>query len=94
MFFKREPQMQTLRDQAERIGLHYLEGHAVKGTITKPMVMNVAKALNHHPDELIEMIPDRRRPARHAEAMEGLRKANLIGDRQTFADYQRYDNNN
>ena len=93
-FFKRDmlKQMQSLRDQAERIGIQYLEGHAVKGTITRPMVMNVAKALNHHPDELIEMIPDRRRPSRHAKAMEGLRKASLTNDRQTFADFQRFQN--
>jgi hypothetical protein len=88
MFFKTNPlkQIQTLRNRAERLGLRYLEGHAVKGTITRAMVMGVAKTLNQYPDKLIEMIPDRRRPSRHAKAMEGLRKASRIGERQTFAD--------
>ncbi|OKO67339.1 hypothetical protein [Bradyrhizobium sp. NAS96.2] len=89
-FFNSDPlrKMQALRDQAERIGVQYLEGHAVKGTISRQMVLNVAKTLNFHPSELIEMIPDRRRASRHAKAMDGMRKANLLGDRgQTFADY-------
>jgi hypothetical protein len=87
--FNRNPlaKMQALRDNAERIGLQYLEGHAVKGTITRAMLMTVAQSLNYHPGELIEMIPDRRRASRHAKAMEGLRKANLIGDRKTFSDF-------
>jgi hypothetical protein len=93
MFFTKNPlkQMQVLRDRAERLGVTYLEGHAVKGTITRAMVTTVAKTLNQHPDELIEMIPDRRRASRHAKAREGLRKAGLIGERQSFADYHRRD---
>jgi hypothetical protein len=88
-FLSRNPlvKMQSLRDSAERIGLQYLEGHAVKGTITRAMLMSVAQSLNYHPGELIEMIPDRRRASRHAKAMEGLRKANLLGDRKTFSDF-------
>ncbi|UFX41774.1 hypothetical protein HAP47_0020950 [Bradyrhizobium sp. 41S5] len=93
-FFNRDPlaQMQSLRDQAERLGVQFLEGHAVKGTITKQMVLIVAETLNFHPNQLIEMIPDRRRAGRHAKAMEGLRKANLIGGRgPTFSDFEQYD---
>ncbi|MGJ4893802.1 hypothetical protein ACQR2B_06480 [Bradyrhizobium oligotrophicum] len=92
-FFKRNTlkEMQSHRDQAERLGIQYLEALAVKGTLSRAMLMHVAKALNAHPDELIEMIPDRRRPARHAKAMDGLRKANLIGDRRSFADFERHD---
>jgi|GEM_PF-3755171 len=95
MFFKTDPmkQMQSHRDAAERIALTHLEGHAVAGTITKQMLFAVAKAINHDPNELIEMIPDRRRPARHAKAMDGLRKIGLIGERQTFSDFQRYEDN-
>lgn len=74
--------MQTLRDNAERLGLTYLESHAVKGTITKAMVFEVAKALNYHPQELVEMIPDRRRATRHEKAMAGLRAVSLINERQ------------
>lgn len=95
--FNRDPlaQMQSLRDQAERLGVQFLEGHAVKGTITRQMVFTVAKALNFHPDQLIEMIPDRRRASRHAKAMDGLRKANLAGGRgPTFADYEQYEQQN
>jgi hypothetical protein len=83
--------MQALRDSAERIGVQYLEDHAVKGTITRAMVVTVAKALNQHTDQLIEMIPDRRRASRHAKAMEGLRKANLIGERRAFSDHYNND---
>ncbi|GEC52280.1 hypothetical protein ABIF38_006442 [Bradyrhizobium japonicum] len=95
--FNRDPlkQMTALRDQAERLGVQYLEGHAVKGTITRQMVFTVAKALNFHPDQLIEMIPDRRRAGRHAKAMDGLRKANLAGGRgPTFADYEQFEQQN
>lgn len=84
--FNRNPllKIRSLRDQAERIGLHYLEGHAVKGTITREMVRTVAMTLNQRPDELIDMIPDRRRAKRHAKAMVGLRNAGLIGNRQQY----------
>lgn len=87
--FKRNPlkAMQAHRDQAERLGMQYLEEQAVNGTLSRAMLMHVAKVLNTHPDELVEMVPDRRRPARHAKAMAGLRKANLVGDRRTFTDF-------
>jgi hypothetical protein len=74
--------MQALRDRAERIGVQHLEGHAVKATINQDMVMFVAKCLNIHPADLIEMIPDRRRAGRHAKAMTGLRNAGLLSVRR------------
>jgi hypothetical protein len=80
--------VQSLRDRAERIGLHYLERQAITGKISRPMLLSFAQALNQHPDELVERIPDRRRAARYAKAMAGLRAAKLIGDRQTFADHE------
>jgi hypothetical protein len=93
LFKKRNPlqQVQLLRDKAERIGLHHLEGLAVTGKITRSLVNQMARTMNEHPDEVIERIPDRRRPARFAKAMAGLRAANLIGERQTFGD--RFDQN-
>lgn len=81
-------EMQVLRDRALRIGLTYLEGHAVKGTLSRPMVLNVAKTLNMHAGELIEMIADRRRPKRYAKAMETMRKAQLIGQPEMYDDRQ------
>jgi hypothetical protein len=89
--FKRNPlsQVQSLRDKAERIGLHYLEQLAVAGKITRPLVTQMARTMNESVDEVIERIPDRRRPARYAKAMAGLRTAGLIGERQTYGD--RYD---
>jgi hypothetical protein len=92
-FFKRNPlnQVQSLRDKAERIGLHYLENLAVTGKITRAHVHGMARTMNHHPDEVVERIPDRRRPARYTKAMAGLRAAGLIGERQRF---DRDDDNN
>lgn len=88
-FLKRNPlrEVQLLRDKAERIGLHYLEQLAVNGKITRAAIQQMARTMNEHPDELVERIPDRRRPARYAKAMAGLRAANLISDRQTFRDH-------
>ena len=86
--FKRNPlnRVQSLRDKAERIGLHYLDELAVTGKITRPLVTQMARTMNESVDEVIERIPDRRRPSRYAKAMAGLRAANLIGERQTYAD--------
>lgn len=81
-------EMQTLRDRALRIGLTYLEMHAVKGSLNRPMVLTVAKTLNMHAGELIEMIADRRRPKRYAKAMETLRKADSIGQSAMYDDQQ------
>lgn len=47
--------------------------------------------MNFHPDEVTERIPDRRRPARYAKAMAGLRSTGMVAERQTFND--RFDNN-
>lgn len=93
-FRKRNPlnEVQSLRDRAERIGLHYLEGLAVNGKITRSHVVHMARTMNEHPDELIQRIPDRRRPARFTKAMAGLRAASLINERQTFGD--QFDHNN
>jgi hypothetical protein len=79
--FSRDPfvQMARHRAAADRVALVHLEGLAVKGTINRDAVMKVARTVNRHPDELIEMIPDRRRATRHGRAVEGLRKAGLIG---------------
>jgi hypothetical protein len=92
-FFKRNPlnQVQSLRDKAERIGLHYLEGLAVAGKISRQHIAGMARIMNENPDELAERIPDRRRPARYTKAMAGLRAAGLVGERQRF---DRYDDNN
>jgi hypothetical protein len=76
--------MQKLRDQAERVGLMFLEEHAIKGTITRRMVMLVGESLNINIAELLDMIPDRRRVGRFEAAMAGLRKAELIRSRETF----------
>lgn len=89
-FFKKSnplAEVQTLRDKAERIGLAHLENLAVTGKITRSVVQEMARTMNDHPDEVIERIPDRRRPARYAKAMAGLRAANLVGERQTFRDF-------
>lgn len=87
-FTKRNPlkEVQLLRDKAERIGLAYLEELAVNGKITRPLIIQMARTMNEHPDEIIERIPDRRRPSRYEKAMAGLRAANLVGERQTFRD--------
>lgn len=79
--FSRDPfvQMALHRANADRVALVYLEDLAVKGTINRDAVMKVARTINRHPDDLIEMIPDRRNPKSHALAMEGLRKAGLVG---------------
>lgn len=77
-------EMQTLRDRAERVGVSYLEQQAVDGRIDGAMVETVARCLNIDIDELVELIPDRRRPGRHAKAMAGLRKAKLVGERRRF----------
>lgn len=84
--FSRNPltEMQSLRDRAERIGVAYLEGQAVNGTVTEAMVETVALCLNIDVEELVELIPDRRRPSRHAKAMAGLRKARLLTERRKF----------
>ena len=89
IFRKRNPldEVQQLRDKAERIGLHYLEGLAVAGKISRAHVVNMARIMNLHPDEVTERIPDRRRATRYAKAMAGLRAANMIGERQTFEDH-------
>lgn len=89
-FFKKTnplTEVQALRDKAERIGLAYLEDLAVNGKITRNVIQQMARTMNEHPDEVIERIPDRRRPARYTKAMAGLRAANLVGDRQTFQDF-------
>jgi hypothetical protein len=87
-FFNRNPllSMQSLVDRAERIGVTYLEQQAVNGTITEAMVETVARTLNTDFDELVALIPDRRRPSRHAKAMAGLRKARLIEERKRFTE--------
>nr|DAH82750.1 MAG TPA: hypothetical protein [Caudoviricetes sp.] len=69
--------IQKLRDRASRMGLLYLEQNAVKGTLTREMLFQVAKALNEHPAELVEMVPDRRRPTRYEKALTGIRNAGL-----------------
>lgn len=91
-FRKRNPldEVQKLRDKAERIGLHYLERLAVNGKLSRSHVINMARIMNLHPDEVTERIPDRRRATRYAKAMAGLRAANMIGERQTF-DHRRDD---
>lgn len=93
IFRKRNPlnEVQSLRDRAERIGLHYLEELAVNGKISRSHVHGVAKIMNFHPDEVTERIPDRRRPARYTKAVAGLRAAGLIGERQSYDD--RFDHN-
>ncbi|MDP1867021.1 MAG: hypothetical protein Q8L13_11860 [Bradyrhizobium sp.] len=91
MFKPRNPfnEVQKLRDQAERIGLAYLEELAVNGKISRSAIQTMARIMNDHPDEVIERIPDRRRPARYEKAMAGLRAASLVSDRrQTFRDFQ------
>ena len=50
------------------------------------MVETVARTLNTDFDELVALIPDRRRPSRHAKAMAGLRKAKLMEERKRFED--------
>jgi hypothetical protein len=94
LFRKRNPldEVQKLRDKAERIGLHYLEHLAVTGKLSRSHVVNMARTMNLHPDEVTERIPDRRRASRYAKAMAGLRAAGMIGDRQTFDD--RFDRDN
>ena len=77
-------EMQSLRDRAERIGVTYLEAQAVKGTVTKAMIITVARTLNISVSDLIDMVPDRRRPARYAKAMAALRKSDLIGTREMY----------
>lgn len=72
-------QMALHRANADRVAIVYLEEMAVKGTISRDAVMKVARTINRHPDDLIEMIPDRRNPKRHATAVEGLRRAGLVG---------------
>ncbi len=90
-FRKRNPldEVQKLRDKAERIGLHYLERLAVNGKISRSHVINMARIMNLHPDEVMERIPDRRRATRYAKAMAGLRAANMVGERQTFDRFDR-----
>lgn len=94
-FRKRNPlnEVQSLRDRAERIGLHYLEGLAVNSKISRQHVVSMARIMNFHVDEVIERIPDRRRPARYAKAMTGLRSAGMVSERQTFDDRHDYDHN-
>ena len=94
LFKPRNPfnEVQKLRDQAERIGLAYLEEQAVNGKISRSMIQTMARIMNDHPDEVIERIPDRRRAARYEKAMAGLRAANLVGARQTFRDFENHDN--
>ena len=77
-------EMQSLVDRASRIGIAYLEEKAVEGTITESMIETVARTLNTDFDELIAMIPDRRRPARHVKAMQGLRKAKVLREVRQF----------
>jgi hypothetical protein len=95
LFRKRNPlnEVQALRDRAERIGLHYLEELAVNGKITRSHVVNMARIMNFHPDEVTERIADRRRPSRYTKAMAGLRAAGMVGERQTFDDRFDRDNN-
>ena len=92
-FRKKNPlnEVQSLRDRAERIGLHYLEQLAVNGKISRSHIISMAKIMNFHPDEVTERIPDRRRPSRYTKAIAGLRAAGMIGERQTFDD--RFDRN-
>lgn len=79
--FSRDPLkvMAQHRANADRVAVVYLEDLAIKGTINRDALMRVARTVNRHPDDLVEMIPDRRHPKRHALAMEGLRKAGLVG---------------
>lgn len=79
-------QMQQHVDRATRIGLAYLEDQAVNQTVTESMVETVARTLNTDFDELVTMIPDRRNPARHVKAMQGLRKAKVIRERKPYED--------
>ena len=92
-FSKRNPldDVQQLRDKAERIGLHYLEKLAVNGKISRSHVVNMARIMNFHPDDVTERIPDRRRPARYAKAVAGLRAAGMVGQRAAFDDRHDHD---
>lgn len=72
--------MTRYRDRADRAAVAYLEGHAVKGTITRAMVIRVAEAVSRDPRYLIDMVPDRRRPRRFERAMAGLRSAGLVNN--------------
>lgn len=67
------------RDRADRLAIAFLEGHAVRGTITRPMVVKVADAVNRDPRQLVRMVPDLPRARRYAKAMTGLRNAGLLG---------------
>jgi hypothetical protein len=70
--------MAHARAEADRVAVTFLEGHAIAGTITADMLRKVSRTINRHPDDLLEMIPDRRRPSHHAKAMAGLRAAGLL----------------
>lgn len=79
-------EVQSLRDRAERVATNHLEAQAVANKISRPMVQQYARALNMHPGELIERIPDRRSASRHAKAMKALRDTGLATDREGYDD--------
>src|SRR5262245_25633176 len=80
LFRRTDPRVKIARMRAasERVALVHLEGLAVKGALTRETLNVVARVVHHHPEDLIHMIPDRRRPTRHAKAVACLRRAGLM----------------
>lgn len=80
--------MLRYRDRADRAAIAFLEGHAVKGTISRALVVRVAEAVNRDPRHLIRMVPDLRRPRRYERAMAGLRSAGLLAHDHDHGQYE------